>query len=315
MSPFFNAQSGELSEEAGDADVPDSGVSSPDAPSPDAPGPAAPTLTDPGPTITRERTVHETVSIATMTPEDALAAYDRMHAAWGKDPQLGDDRTPEGQAFHARLEALIMRGKGLAPEENRVLGTVHEGGRLRPVETEPAGAYEEAPEAGVIANRPAQDAAMSLARNLGGASVEVFQEFLYEASRLYASGEPPNEIALHQQLTAEWPTLAARQAIDERLTDLYAALDRMGAEQGVTPAEREVWLAELTRIESYGVKGIKYLLGPFTQSLWDRGPAAFADAYAMVQGEEYEAQQLRIAKAQREDETPEDHVVMRGGRP
>lgn len=91
------------------------------APSPDDRTPVEPKPTDAGPTITRERTVQETVSITAMAPEDALAEYDRLHAAWGKDPALGDDRTPEGQAFLARLEALMMRGKGLTPEENRVL--------------------------------------------------------------------------------------------------------------------------------------------------------------------------------------------------
>ena len=221
-----------------------------------------------------------------------------MHAAQMKDPGLADERTATGRAFQERKDALIMRSQGLAPEDNRVLGTVHDW-RLRPVETEIAGTYEELLAAGVVADRVQQDAVMSLARNLGGESVEVYRDFLYEASRLYASGPPPDDITLHQQYTARWPTLAARQAIDGRLSDLHAALDRMCAEQGIKPAQRERWLGELERVESYGVKGIEYLLGPFMQSLWDRGPAAFADAYARVQGEEYEARQLRAAKTQR----------------
>jgi hypothetical protein len=283
--PYFNTMTGAPSEAADYSEATDDS-----APSPDEPTPAAPTPTDTGPTITRDRVVQETVSIATLTPEDALAAWDRMRDAWLKDPQLGDDRTPEGRAFHARRDALIMRAKGLAPEENRVIGTMH-GDRMRPQEAEAPGTYEELPAAGVMADRPEQDMLMSVARNLGGESVQLCRDFLYATSRLFASGPPPNDLTLEQQYTARWPALATRQAIDGRLTDLHAALDRMLAEEGIGSAQREKWSGVLARVESYG------LLERFAQSLWDRGPEAWVQAYALVQSEDLEAQQLRAAKA------------------
>ena len=301
MSPYFNEQTGAPSSVDDDSEVAEAAAPSLET------KPAAPTPTDTGPTITRERMVQETVSIATLTPEAALTEFDRMTAAWEKDPQLGDDRTPAGRAFLERRDALILRGQGLAPEDNRVIGTMH-GDRLRPAEAEAPGTYEELPAAGVMADRPEQDMALSVARNLGGETVAVYRDFLYQATHLYASGPPPDDLALAQQLTARWPTLAQRQAIDGRLTDLHTALDRMFAEQGIKPEQREKWLGELVRIESYGVKGIDYLLGPFSQALWDRGPDAWAQAYALVQGEEYEAQQLRAAKARQQEAAEGDEA-------
>ena len=73
-------------------------------------------------------------------------------------------------------------------------------------------------------------------------------------------------------------------------------------------AAHERWQSELVRIEDYGVRGIEYLLGPFAQSLWDRGPAAFAEAYALVQSEAHEAQQLRAAKARQAEAAEADEA-------
>jgi hypothetical protein len=235
------------------------------------------------------------VPIATLAPEAALAEYDRLHAMWGQDPALGDDRTPEGQEFLARLEALILRSKGLTPEENKVIGTAH-GWRLKPPDAELPDEYAENPEHGVVADRPEQDAVRSVARNLEGGP-EVYRDFMNQAVHLRATAPALDDVTRHQEYTAKWPTLAERQAIDERLDNLHAALDRLLAEQGIRPAQRERWLDELVRIEDLGVKGIEYLLGPFQQSLWDRMPA-FADAYATVQGEAYDTEQQRLAQAE-----------------
>ena len=80
------------------------------------------------------------------------------------------------------------------------------------------------------------------------------------------------------------------------------------------PVDRAAWRNELERVESYGVQGITYLLGDFAQSLWDRVPA-FADAYALVQGEAYEGEQRRIAAAQREPEDDPTRILGDFGRP
>lgn len=173
----------------------------------------------------------------------------------------------------------------------RVIGVVHETGKMKAPDAEGAGTYDEMPEAGVLADRPEQDAALRVMSNLGGASVEIYRALLFEATRLYASGPPPDDIALHQQLIAKWPSLAERQALDARLDDLHTALDRMLAKEGVKPAQRERWLSELERMESYGAPGIDYLLGPLQQSLWDRAPAAWAEAYAQIQSEDYQRQE------------------------
>ena len=200
--PFFNVESGEMRDADLYTETPDAIASSPMAPTP-ATG-AAP----PGPTVGRLTTA----TIAAMTAEQRTIWLEGNREA-RMDPRhpINDDRHPEHAAALAEFETMVMGGR-----PNPVLGTVHEGGRLREVDNELPDTYTEWPEAGVMANRPAQDFAMSLARNLGDECVPVVWNFLDRAKHLYASSDPPDDISLHQQFMTTWPTLAERQAIDGR---------------------------------------------------------------------------------------------------
>ena len=279
-----------------------------DAPSPPPAPPDTPlgTPTTPGApaagTVALQRTVTEVVPIASLSPEVALAEYDRLTEALRRDPLLGDERSPAGREFQARRDALILHGKGLRPEDNSVLGTAH-GWRLLPIEAERPGAYIELVERGVTADRAQQDLALSVARSLGAEAVTVLDTFLDRVSHLLASGAPPDDIALHQEVTTRW-SLAERQALNGRLEDLHAGLDRLLSEQGLPPAQREPLLAVLARVERYGVRGIA-LLEALSQDLWTRGPQAWVSAYAGVMADLVEAE-ARVRAAQRQQEEADD---------
>src|SRR5260370_5755558 len=215
---------------------------------------------------------------------------DKMHPAWNASD-------PEHEEAWKLYEELIMLERGEGPEANRSIGTAH-GWRLKPPENEADDTYIERPDAGVVADRPLQDAVMSTARTLGEGAVTAYRDFLTEAAGLRASGPPPDDITLHQQITTKWPTLAARQAVEGRLSDLYTTVDRLLANAGVPARDREAAHAQLVALEDYGVKGIEYLLGPFQQSLWDRVDA-YARAAVDLAGDDYESTQEATRRANR----------------
>lgn len=299
MSPYFNQETGELADPDFYTDVPD----------PSAPTPAASTPSDTGPTITRERMVQETVAIAALAPEDALAEYDRLHAAQMKDPSLADERTEAGRAFQERKDALIMRGNGLALEDNRVIGTVHEGGRLRPVEAEIAGTYAES--ATVTADRPEQDALMTLGRDLG---VPEFAADVRHGMLRIPERPTLSDLEAAKQYEAQW-TLAERQRINEQLEELHEVTDRWLAKHGISAQRRERWAEQLVRVEERGKAGIDWLLNELWATLWQRDPGGFSNVYAEWAGGQYEAAQARAEKAWRGDEDDPERVVVRDARP
>ena len=304
MAPFFNMETGELSEaNAGEVTEPLTPEPAAGEPKPAEPSETPDALTSPQPG----------------SPAAAAIEVERIRSMSLADPShpLRDPSHPLHEAAVEDYLRLTMLAEGKDadnPEHNPELGELHEGGRIRP--------RDAAAEAAALAALPAlppgtawdphtHQALAALAADTPGVAtaVEAGYSVVARAQEIASRGLAPDELSWERTLVERWGPNH-----DDRVEHAAYALELLASDDEPAIQRAAEWLGTLWE---WDARIVVFLAEQVYPVLRDGTPGPLVTEMLLRNGTRWAQGQAagRARATKKTGETPPDTIVSSGGRP